>query len=224
MINQQTNNMWSSLLAVANEYKEQGYRVVIQPTREDLPEFLAAFKPDIIAYGNDENVVVEVKTRHMLAESDYLPALADTINSIPGWRLDLVASNPPAALTVAQDVEELSRAEIQDLLATVHELSSMTQEEAATLLAWSATEAALRLVAKKKGVQLESDQPMFIIKKLFSLGILSREDYELFYEGMRLRNVIVHGYRPPKLNGNLAGKLTKTVEALLDIDATSPAA
>lgn len=224
MMNQQTNNIRSSLLDVANEYKEQGYRVVILPTGEDLPQFLAAFKPDIIAYGNNENVVVEVKTRHMLAEADYLPALADTIDSMTGWRLDLVASNPPTAVTVAQDAEELSHTEIRNRLVTVQQLSNMTQEEAATLLAWSATEAALRLVAKKKGVQLESDHPMFIIKKLFSLGILSREDYDLFYEGMHLRNVIAHGYRSPRLNGNLVGKLTKKVEALLDIDATSPAA
>lgn len=219
MMKQQTDNTRSGLLDVANEYIEQGYRVVIQPTKEDLPKFLAAFKPDIIAYGNDENVVVEVKNRHMLAESDYLPALADTINSMPGWRLDL-ASNPQAA----QDAEELSRIEIRNRLVTVQQLSNMTQEEAATVLAWSATEAALRLVAKKNGVQLESDEPMFIVKKLFSLGILSREDYELFYEGVHLRNVIVHGYRPPILNGNLVSKLTKKVEVLLDIDATSPAA
>lgn len=221
---QQTDNIRPELLEVAGEYEEDGYRVLINPAASEIPEFLAAFQPEMIAYGNEENVVIEVKSRVMLAEASYLPQLADTISSTPGWRLDLVVINPPIASIVDQNVEELSRTDIQERLATVHQLSSMTQDEAATLLAWSAAEAALRLIAKRKGVQLESEQPLFIIKKLFSLGILSREDYDLLTEGLQQRNVIAHGYRSANLNGSLVPKLTKKVEALLDIDATSPAA
>lgn len=225
MMNRHVENTESKLLAVAaEEYRVKGYRVSIQPDGAEIPEFLSAFRPDMIAYGDDENVVVEVKNRQMLREADYLPSLAERINAEPGWRLDLVAINPPMPLEVNQNVAELSRTEIRDRLATVNQLSTMTQDEAATLLAWSAVEAALRLIAKRKGVQLENNQPVFIIKKLFSLGILNREDYDLLIEGMRLRNVIAHGYRTPSMDRGLVAKLTKRVEALLDIDATSPAA
>lgn len=82
------------LLEVADDYKRIGYDVLMHPAGDDLPDFLSGFRLDMIAYGSEENVVVEVKTRQMLAGVGYLPTMADKINTTPGWRLDLVVVNP----------------------------------------------------------------------------------------------------------------------------------
>lgn len=49
------------LSEVANQYRSQGYQVFVEPRVEGLPDFLREFRPDLVARGKKENVVVEVK-------------------------------------------------------------------------------------------------------------------------------------------------------------------
>jgi len=77
----------------------------------------------------------------------------------------------------------------------------------------------MRLVAKRESIELENDQPAFLLKKLFSLGLLSREDFGLFQEGMRFRSLIVHGYRSPRPEREFVSRLLRRVEELLTTNA-----
>jgi uncharacterized protein YutE (UPF0331/DUF86 family) len=49
------------LQEIAAEYEARGYDVLVEPRPEQLPEFLAGFRPDLVARGPNESVVVEVK-------------------------------------------------------------------------------------------------------------------------------------------------------------------
>src|SRR5437764_850914 len=167
------------LREVAREYAGQGYKVRLHPGEADLPRFLSSFRPALIAYGPDENVVAEVKSKSTLSESEYLAAFASAAADMPGWRLDLVVTNPKHAPVVDNGAEELDQAEVEARIKAVRELWAVHQEDAAILLAWSAIEAAMRLVAKRESIELENDQPAFVLKKLFSLGLLGREDFAL---------------------------------------------
>ena len=46
---------------IAADYRAHGYDVRIEPGPEELPAFLAGFRPDPIARGPHDSVVVEVK-------------------------------------------------------------------------------------------------------------------------------------------------------------------
>jgi Holliday junction resolvase len=61
------------LNSVAREYRKQGCKVLLYPGETDLPSFLSGFQPDLIAYSDEENVVVEVKSKSTLSKADYLP-------------------------------------------------------------------------------------------------------------------------------------------------------
>ena len=54
-------------------------------------------------------------------------------------------------------------------------------------------------------------------KHLYSLGILSRADYELLREAFGLRSLIVHGYSSPAGQGRFIGELASKVEELLTL-------
>ena len=75
---------------IADEDRSRGYKVVIEPTGATLPQFLADFHPDIIAYGPQDSVVVEVKVGTETAVSERYRELAERIRQQPGWRFSLV--------------------------------------------------------------------------------------------------------------------------------------
>lgn len=212
------------LLEVAREYEQNGYKVTVEPRGEQLPDFLSQFEPDLIAYRDGEAVVVEVKSKISLAQAQYLPTLTSVINATPGWTLELVVTNSRNLVVEADNVQGLSEAEIQVRLATASDIEVAAQGDAALLLAWSAAEAALRLLAERHSVMLESNQPLYVLKKLYSLGIISREDYLLLNEAMRSKNLISHGFRSPDLQDGFTRRLVGKVEELLQMDVEQSAA
>src|SRR5438067_11907716 len=134
------------LQTVERRYKRRGYNVLLRPRGDDLPQFLSGFEPDMIAYNDQESVVVAVKPRADLPASEYLMDLAEVVNAQQGWRLDLAVVNPKTPRLVDEDVEVLGQPEIVARIRAVRLLVKERQDEAAILVAWSTVEAALRLL------------------------------------------------------------------------------
>jgi hypothetical protein len=78
------------LVSIASEYEGQGYEVKLQPAPDDLPDFLSALKPDLIATGKGETVVVDMKTRDELSNENSVAALEAALRNRPGWRFELI--------------------------------------------------------------------------------------------------------------------------------------
>jgi uncharacterized protein YutE (UPF0331/DUF86 family) len=202
-----------SLDDAAREYESKGYRVVKEPDSTQLPDFLTGFRPDLIAYDDEENVVVEVKSNTILPQSHDLVSLADVINATSGWRFDLIVTAP----STGEEATSLDWWGIRRRIADARELLD-GQEDAAAILAWSAAEATMRLVTEQHHVSLGSTQrntPLYLVKKLSSLGLLSREDHDVFAESIQLRNRIIHGYRSQGPTREEVQRLIDSVEHLL---------
>ncbi|OUL35869.1 hypothetical protein [Nostoc sp. 106C] len=211
------------LQSIAREYKKKGYQVLLHPSRSELPDFLSSFSLDMIAINDQENVVVEVKSKPTLTKSSYLTPLAKAVNNQPGWRFELVVTNPVKSAVVEGNAQILLTSEIKERIRLVRELSGKEQA-AALILAWSAIEAALRLVGQEQGLELAKKPSLLIIKELYSLGVISQEDYQILDEGLQSRNLIVHGFRETKPTPTLVNDLIGTIEKLLNIgNANSPA-
>ena len=46
---------------IADDFRSRGYRVLVEPTATDIPPFLENFRPNMIAHGPEDSVVVVVK-------------------------------------------------------------------------------------------------------------------------------------------------------------------
>jgi hypothetical protein len=211
------------LRSVKQRYTRRGYNVLLEPRGEDLPHFLAPFRPDMIAYNDEESVVVEVKSRADLPASKDMIDLANVISAQQGWRLDLVVVNPRTAPPLDSDAESLGQPEIVARLRAAHQLVRERQDEAAIMLAYAAVEATLRLVASQQRIPLADQEPSYMLKQLYSSGIVSREEYELLEHGQRMRNIISHGFRLPEAQPEIAEALIRVVETLLQARATGVA-
>ncbi|HEY9889454.1 MAG TPA: hypothetical protein V6D02_13705 [Candidatus Obscuribacterales bacterium] len=84
------------LLRLAREYDRAGYEVVLYPQDEMLPAVLQGCSLGLIAKADHETVVADVRSRPNLTlnGSADLRRLVAKVDSLPGWRFNLVVTNP----------------------------------------------------------------------------------------------------------------------------------
>src|SRR6266478_4600144 len=128
----------------ANSYRTKGYRVVVEPAPQQLPDFLAGMEPDIVATKPDDRVIIEVKNKRALRSSDIHRRIADRIANQPGWRFELILFSSEGDIPSIEEFSSLNETEIEGL---VQEAKSTLDPKIAFMIAWVAAEAALRLVA-----------------------------------------------------------------------------
>lgn len=200
---------------VAQELRESGYEVIVEPREAEVPEFLKGLEPDLIARGERDSVVVEVKSRADLKGSSRLSELTARVNAQPGWRLDLVVSNPrdPKRLEGSEpwDVADIARRMNES-----HVLWETGHQNAAFVLLWAATEALLRHLALRENVSVpELEPPRRLINELVARGALSRADYIPLVEASDARNQVVHGIGISEVRASILEQLDGVSERLL---------
>lgn len=84
------------LLRLAREYDRAGYEVVLYPQSAALPEALQGCSIALLAKGQNETIVADVRSRANLTLNGAadLRRLVEKVESIPGWQFNLVVTNP----------------------------------------------------------------------------------------------------------------------------------
>ena len=182
------------LRRAARDYKREGYEVVLTPSSNQLPPFLQGFEPDLIAYGHDENVVVEVETRSSLTGANALAAIAKTIEDQPGWRFDLILTNPRRRDRAPEHAVLPAVGEIEKRLMIARDLVAQEALDSAMLVAWSSVEGLLRLLSHHEAPKFEAQEPERLLKELYALGLLTVRQYNQLQRSMTSRNALIHGY------------------------------
>jgi len=203
------------LLKLAEEYREKGYEVFFHPNPEQLPDFLNKYRPDMIVRRGEENVVIEVKSRSSLNSSNQdLRNLAQAVEKHPGWRFELVMTNPEDIMYSLKAEGSLQEHEIESQLQVARQL--ITQHpESAILYSWSLVEATLRLIAQKEELSLQRFDPLYLVKQLAIEGVISKSEYQLLMNSLLLRNSIAHGFKTTQITQNSVYELIEFIEQLL---------
>lgn len=200
---------------IAAEYRKKGYEVIIQPSLNELPNFLYNCRPDLIAKGTNESVIIEVKSHSNLYKESQLSRMAEMVETQPGWRFELVMVNPKGnALTSLgsrlPNVEELSRR-----LTKARRSVSAGDYEAALSTAWSAAEGLLRLIGEDEGIVLDRQSSSYVIKKIYSLGLINDKSYQQLFNISKVRNSIIHGFIEPNLDSDIILSFITTIRKIL---------
>lgn len=202
------------LLKLAEEYRQKGYEVLLPPQPEELPDFLRGYRPVLIVRRGEEAIVVEVKSRSSIASAQYLRELVTAVEKHPGWRVELVITNPEDALYSANIEHSLEENEIKAQLQVARELTAR-HPESAILFTWSLAEATLRLLSNREGLSLQKPELLRLLKQLATEGAISREHYQLLMNASQVRNAIAHGFKATKPTPNYVLELIEVVEQLL---------
>jgi uncharacterized protein YutE (UPF0331/DUF86 family) len=204
------------ITAIAREYAEKGYDVNISPNRDELPEFLQNYRPDIIATSYNENVAVEVKSGRNLVKSPYLPKLAKAIEENEGWRFEMVITNPRGKKgPIEDDIDVLTKEDITKRIDEIKHLLEIGQMEAAILLGWSAIEGTLRLMAMRERIKIKRRAASYLSKKMYNMGVITPDEYNILNEAIELRNAVIHGYKTEKADSAVVEEMLTIIRELL---------
>lgn len=199
------------LYDIAEEYKKRGYKVTVSPPAKKLPKFLSRFRPDIVATGARESVVVEIPSPSRKRGSDYWTELSTVVQKHPGWRLELVINGSPEQVPKTMD-ERLVRKRLEE----GRVLAEQGMLAAALLITWSAAEAAMRLASKHNEIDLPDLRPATVITRLYTDGVLEREEYDFLLKSMRMRNAGAHGFDQGRIRAGSLKRLQQISLQLLD--------
>ena len=200
---------------IAEDYKKRGYNVTIAPPSKSLPAFLNKFMPDIVAVSPSESVVIEIKSLRKSRSTDYWRDLANTIKKHPGWRFELIIDN----ITKRDPPENIRPEQIRELLDEGRRLAKENVLNASLLVTWSATEAAMRFASKAYDVELPDYRPTTVISRLYTDGILEREEYDFLMEYLKIRNSVAHGFQGESIRPELIERLNELALRLLAGDS-----
>ena len=202
---------------VAERYREQGYKVILDPTPDDLPSFAKDFKVEILASRPDGNVLASAKANTTEFESDKnLPRYAEIVQNQQGWRYDVFVLGPPASIPPTREIADASETQIERTLATSDQLSQAGFVPQAVLTAWAAFESAMRHRLRSNGGKAGwGVSPRSMLNELVSSGILAQGEFRELEELSRLRNIIAHGFSVPEISPDAASLLARTTRRLL---------
>ncbi len=208
----------STISGVARQYREEGYEVVVHPQGGDLPPFLAGFAPDLIATRGREGVVVEaLRDRGELARDPGVARLAEALEARPGWRLDLILLGAGDDLDrAARGGVEPSAEELSGLLARAGELAAAGEAGLGCVAALAGFEAALRRLPAPAGSRgWAGAGPVERVRMLYSLGDLSREEFDRVREAGTVRARVVRGLMPGEVDPALAAGVVDLARRLV---------
>ena len=201
--------------AIAEQYRSTGYEVIEEPSPEQLPDFLSGYQPDVLIRKGTEAIVVEVKTRSSLSKDPQVRALAQVLQGEPGWRFELVMVAEGESPSVPEGGRQFDRKDIEQRVLEAERLIGAGYSGAGLVLAWSALEAAVRVLVEEEGVLLDRLAPPYVVNQAVAIGVISRDDYNLLTNAMRYRNALVHGYKIADVDPTLVGALITTTKRLL---------
>ena len=112
---------------LAEEYRGEGYEVIVEPSQTQLPPFLAGYHPDLLLHKASESVVVDVRARKSLAKDSQVRELAGLLRAQTGWSFELVLVDVREQISAPEDARPFTSKDIMHGAAEAEHPSSCSR-------------------------------------------------------------------------------------------------
>jgi hypothetical protein len=196
------------------QLEADGFRVVIHPKRDSLPEFLQEFQPDMVAYKTNKNLAIEITSQNPNAERKE-KALRERFAEHPDWEFRFVYAPP---ISSDADIPVVSKQAISkhlDHLAASVDAMGLTP---ALLTGWTVFEAAARALLPSTFTRPQ--RPARLIETLASEGYVTPDEADMLRRLSRTRNEVAHGRLDLMPSHDDVALLISVTRSLLDTEAS----
>jgi mRNA-degrading endonuclease RelE of RelBE toxin-antitoxin system len=195
MINSTKSLHDQKVKSLADKYISEGFHVLIEPQKNELPLDLDGYLPDIIATKNESGLIIDVKNNRNQVSVNHLQSVVTEISKHPGWRFLLVTIEDIEADLLPGKSEQLpSWEELINSLNQARKLIDNNQIEPAFLFIWNIFEGVLRKRAVDLSISMENLPVIRLVKSMYSLGEISISQFDLIQACLEKRNHLAHGY------------------------------
>lgn len=163
----------------------EGYQLIRQPEAEQLPSFLRGFRPDAIAIGPTQSLVIEIMRNRSPSADTKVRQMQGLFKGHPDWRLEVIYAAPEGI--------PLSKATDDEIAIALEEARRVSDiaPRPALLLLWSIFEAIGRRL--EPDLAARSLTPGSLIDVMISKGRLPQEDSQFLHRIAKARNALAHG-------------------------------
>ncbi len=180
---------------IKQELLSNGYKVVVEPSIKELPFDLGQYRPSLIATKDDGGIIIEIKPSLNRLPIEPFQKIAEQIARYRGWRFVLVTLDDENEVVLANKLPSWF-----ELTHKVNKLNFLIQEslfEPALLFFWSILEAAFRKRSIDQHIPVERFPISKLLNHIYSNGEISLTEFDLFKEGLMLRDKIARGMFVP---------------------------
>lgn len=195
------------------DFEAKGYQFLVQPDAAQIPDFLAGHKPDAIALGQNDKVIIDIKQPASRGTRIPLAQLAQAVPAGSGWRYLLVyAGQDPSEIT---DLPRPNQSQVVEATKEARKLEQLGYTRAAMLEAWSILEALARgLYPEDTRFSSRPLSTMQVVERLAMDGEIDAEQASRLRMLSPLRNAAAHGDLDVKISGTDVQYLLDVVETI----------
>ena len=177
--------------SLAKQLEDQGYAVIIEPSPEQIPFTLGGYIPDLLATKTNDNLVIEIKPRNTPELVSRYREVADMIQTHSTWRF-LIKTFDEAGEKTGTSVSHMSTVdEIRQYYDKIKKICAISPELAMPYL-WNTLITLLRHKASDVLTEPAELSDRGLINQLYTLGMLSAEQYTTLIHWYKLRNHALH--------------------------------
>lgn len=209
-------NIFDILQGLVPELEAEGYEVFPRPGKLLLPAFLRDFRPHLVAFRKDKNLVVEIIGKSP-GPVDRVKQLTELLKGQAGWDFRTVF------ISSARDQEPLPVQSAKSMKSRIDEVRRLTEaghSEPAILLAFATFEALGRVALSK---QFERPQtPGRLIEGLGHEGYLMPKEADHLRLLAAKRNRVAHGDFDVRVSKAELKQLLAILDEMLKLTAEEP--
>ncbi|MCK0151874.1 hypothetical protein MWU54_17655 [Marivita sp. S6314] len=192
------------------DLEKQGYSIVEQPGRGEVPFNLQGYRPDFLATKGDSYIAYEVKAKRNPSIHKKLEELKAKIEMNPNWKFEIIYADE-IRKTNRPAVSSLSL--IRSALEEVRSVSEKGNQKAAFLLAWGTLESTVRFIHPKIFERTQS--PGRIVTVLAERGMIDYDTANQLRPLVSKRNGLIHGDLALPVSRSDVNTVVKTVDYLV---------
>ena len=202
-----------TLERLREDFEAKGYEFLVEPSRAQIPDFLADHVPDALALGQNDKVIIELKPKESRETKIPLAQLAQKVPSGSGWRYLLVYTGQDPSEII--DVPRSNQSQVDQATGEVRKLEQLGYAKAAMLEAWSILEAlARRLYPEDIRFSLRPLSAMQVVERLAMDGEIDADQARRLRQLSSLRNSAAQGDLDVMISGDDVRYLLGVIEGI----------